>query len=188
MSECVSIDTRERLPEYLHDRLVPAERSSMVSHLAECEECRLELALLASVRDALAGRAPAIDTASIVRALPRARVRRAAQPWVLQLAAALTFVSLGGVSLVVARSFFGPGSPAAIVDSAAGPTHDTLASGVEPAVASGRHVLTIGGGVADLGADQLEQLLGALEAVEALPSADPDEVVGTVLPRESEAR
>lgn len=131
--------------------------------------------MLASVRQAMQQRAPAIDTAAIVRALPRPTRRRVVRPSIMQLAAALSFLSLGGVSLVVARSFYDRESAVATSDS--GRTR----SGSDSVVGDGTRLLaiadpglTVGGGVADLGADEIEQLLGALESLEAIPSAQQD--------------
>ena len=99
MSECAATTMRDLLPEYLHSRLGVEERAQVAAHLAECEECPLELAMLTSVREAMRQRTPAIDTAAIVRALPRPRRRRAVRPWILQLVAqefADTVVVRGG--------------------------------------------------------------------------------------------
>ncbi|MFN8572524.1 MAG: zf-HC2 domain-containing protein [Gemmatimonadaceae bacterium] len=188
MSDCRVIEVRDQLPEYLHERLGAAEQRVVEMHLSECEECRAELATLRAVRDAFARTTPAVDVGAIVRALPApsARRSRGTRPWMLRLAAAISFISIGGMSLVVARSFYGP-STAVTADSIA---RSTTGDSALPAVASsGQGVapatpvgLTVGGGVSDLEADQLEQLLGALETIEAVPSADPDESIAQTLP------
>ncbi|MEP7345876.1 MAG: zf-HC2 domain-containing protein [Gemmatimonadaceae bacterium] len=190
MSECGSTEIRDLLPGYLHQRVTAPERATIDSHLADCEECRLELAMLTSVREAMRQRTPVIDTAAIVRALPKPQRRRAVRPWMLQLAAALSFISIGGVSLAVARSFYNDRRAAITQDSTRpGSSVDSVpGTGVQVAIAPGRPGLTVGGGVGDLGADELELLLGALESLEAVPSAEPDDLLSQVTPRASGVR
>lgn len=192
MSECGSTEIRDALPEYLHQRVTAPERATIDAHLADCEECRLELAMLTSVREAMQERTPVIDTAAIVRALPKPQRRRTVRPWMLQLAAALSFISIGGVSLVVARSFYNDRRAAATQDSTrTGSSIDSVPKGsgdVLLAAASGRPGLTVGGGVTDLGADELELLLGALESLEAVPAAEPDDPLSQVTLRASGVR
>lgn len=186
MSDCGSTEIRDMLPAYLHLRLRVMERALVDAHLAACEECQLELAMLTTVRDAMRLRTPAIDTAAIVRALPKPQRPRAVRPWMLRLAAVLSFISVGGVSLFVARSFYDGGSIAEISDSGqSSSSADSVAprgSALLPA-SSGSPGLTVGGGVADLGTDELEQLLGALESLESVPSADPDGLLAQEIPR-----
>lgn len=211
MSDCTTAEVQELLPELMHGRLDEATRLRVERHLARCAECAAELSTLMAVRSALA-RTPAIDTAAIVRALPRPpaivqegndalRLERGRAPAVTarrphvpaarrsavwQIAAALMLVSAGGMSLAVARSYFDGG----VVDSgiargidsvrpfASGESAVAVPSG-EAASAAGAPSLTLGGGVEDMDAAELESLLGALESLEAAPSAEPD--VGSVI-------
>jgi anti-sigma factor RsiW len=120
MSECANVEMRELLPELVNDRLERHARARVEAHLAACEECAAELEALRVVRRIYA-RTPAIDTATIVAALPRpgarpaapviaidsARAARPARRFVpARLAAAITVIALGGTSLVVARRAF----------------------------------------------------------------------------------
>ena len=182
MSDCASIAHRELLPEYLHQRLTAADCAQVDAHLAECEECRLELTILTTFRDARGEQTPAIDTAAILRALPKPPRRRMVRPWVLRLAAALSFVSIGGVSLVVARSFYDGGNGTVLSDSSRLVSSSDSGAGSESA-ASDRGGLTVAGGVADLGVDEIEQLMGTLESLEGVPSADPDDLLAPETPR-----
>ena len=182
MSDCGSTVCRELLPDYLHQRLTVAERTRVDAHLAECEECRLELAMLTTFRDARREQTPVIDTAAIVRALPKPPRRRAARPWVLRLAAAISFVSIGGVSLVVARSFYDGGDVTAIADSSRSGASSDSGARSDPA-ASDRGGLTVAGGLGDLGVEEIEQLMGTLESLEGVPSADPDDLLAQEIPR-----
>lgn len=175
MSDCTNVEIRELLPEYLHDRLGATARARVDAHVATCADCAGELAVLRSVRQAYAGR-PAIDTDAIVRALPRPattrRRRRTATPW-LRVAAVVSFVSLGGISIVALRDFLNGDGARHMVD--------TLALGTDssrPAMANGAYpVISFGGGVSDLGTDDLEALLAAVETLEGALPAEPDDLL-----------
>ena len=166
MSDCQNVEIRELLPEYLSGTLSDVRRSEVSSHLARCEDCAEELALLQLIRQAYEASSPAVNVSAIVSKLPRKSSRPAIRSWrhsqAFQIAAAVSFIALGGISLAVARSFF-DGSPTATVG-------DTVIANAEaPAI-------SFAGGVSDLGDEDLEALLSALESIEALPvteTADP---------------
>lgn len=69
MRECDDVDVQDVLPEYLGGALGAAERARVERHLDACEHCRAELALLREVR--AMHRAPTVDVARIVAALPK---------------------------------------------------------------------------------------------------------------------
>lgn len=170
MSDCLVVEIREQLPEFLHNRLEAAARARVEAHLLTCADCAAELALLRSVREALT-QAPVVDVSAVVRALPKPpkrRPRATARFTMLQLAAALTFVSLGGVSIAVARAFFGGEQAVLVADSTL--HRDSAALG-----AAGLGI-SFGGGVGDLADEDLESLLSAVESIEALPPAEPAEL------------
>lgn len=168
MSDCLNVEIRELLPEYLNGTLSASRRAEVEAHLAGCAECADELAVLRRVREAYA-EAPAINVGAIVAALPRQSARpamrtaRAGAPVVrswrrshaFQIAAAVSFITLGGISLAVARSFFNGNTSAGQIDTG-------IASIEAPAI-------SFAGGVSDLGDEDLEALLTALETIEALP-------------------
>lgn len=167
MSDCQNVEIRELLPEYLSGTLSDVRRSEVASHVAGCQDCAEELALLQLVREAYAASSPAVNVSAIVSKLPRKSRRPAMRSsWrhsqAFQIAAAISFIAVGGISLAVARSFF-DGSPTATVG-------DTVMANPEaPAI-------SFAGGVSDLGDEDLEALLSALESIEALPvteTADP---------------
>ena len=160
MSDCLNVEIRELLPEYLTGTLSAARRAEVDAHVAGCAECADELTVLRLVREAYA-EAPAVNVGAIVAALPRKSSRPAIRSWrrsnAFQIAAAVSFIALGGISLAVARSFFNGTTTVAQVDSTIAP------NGAEtPAI-------SFAGGVSDLGDDDLEALLTALETIEALP-------------------
>lgn len=178
MSDCTNVEIRELLPEYLQSRVAAPDRARVEAHLASCDECAAELATLRSVRQAYA-RVPVVDVASIARALPKPRRRTVRSFTMLQLAAAISFISLGGISLAVVRSVFN-GEPTVMhIDSAVTPAGDS-GSKVSPESARARtgvvsRGISFGGGVSDLAEEDLEALLSAIESLEAAPPVDPDE-------------
>ena len=175
MSDCLNVEIRELLPEYLGGTLSASRRAEVDAHVASCAECADELTVLRLVREAYAG-SPAVDVKAIVAALPRKSARPAMRVQVggpvnrswrrshaFQIAAAVSFIALGGISLAVARSFF-DGNPSAVAP-------DTLV-----AMNAETPAISFAGGVSDLGDEDLEALLSALEEIEALPvteTADP---------------
>src|SRR5688572_4250769 len=121
MSDCPNVEIRELLPDYLGGKLSDVRRSEVSSHLASCQECAEELALLQLVRQAYEATTPAVNVSAIVGALPRKAVRPVIRSWrrghAFQIAAAVSFIALGGISLAVARSFFTVSPDSAQVDS-----------------------------------------------------------------------
>lgn len=166
MTDCLNVEIRELLPEYLGGTLSAARRAEVESHLASCDDCAEELALLRLVRQAYAATAPAVDVGRIVAALPKKSVRPIRRSWrtsqAFQIAAAVSFIALGGISVTVARSFLG-NDPTAI-------PRDTLV-----ASSADTPVISFAGGVQDLGDEDLEALLSALESIEALPMTETSE-------------
>lgn len=173
MSDCTNVEIRELLPEYLHGRLDASARSRVEAHLRSCTECAGEATLLRSVREAYA-LTPAIDTATIVRKLPPpvvVRPRSAPRLTWLRVAAVVSFISVGGLSLAAVRDFLTGDSQLRRGDSVS-----LVVRGVDtPNVTDGRPVISFGVGVSDLGTDDLEALLAAVESMEAAPPLDPDE-------------
>jgi Putative zinc-finger len=181
MSDCQNVEIRELLPDLLHGRLSAPARQRVEAHLAECQDCADELSLLRSVRAAFE-RVPAMDTAAIVRALPLPNRRVAGGIWghrtALRIAAAVSFISLGGISLAVARSFFGPKPTIMQVDTAmrASLPGDTNESTVLVNTSTTTPVISFAGGVSDLGAEDIEALITDIESIEAAPLPEPVDV------------
>lgn len=192
LTDCSNIEMRELLPDFLHDTLSPSDRTRVEAHLATCAECAAEHALLKSARRAMAGlRVPRVDTAGIVAALPRPMMpalehRRTVgrrSPMLFRLAAAITFISLGGISVAIARTYFGE-APATTVDSVMTWRSDpalgapTLARADTPRAASPAEGLSVHPSISDLGDADLESLLGELDLIEAAPLAEPETTPG----------
>jgi anti-sigma factor RsiW len=102
MNDCPNADVRDLLPDLVHGRLDQATRAMVESHVADCADCRAELALLRDLR-AATGRTPALNLGAIAAAVPayRAPVRRSWVGW--RTAAAVTLVVAGGSSIIVTR-------------------------------------------------------------------------------------
>ena len=167
MSDCPNVEIREQLPEYLSGTLSARRRAEVEAHLAGCEDCADELELLRLVREAYTEMAPAVNVNAIVSALPRRASRPAVRSWrrshAFQIAAAVSFIALGGISLAVARSFFTvtPESVQQIDTVAVNNVGDTP--------------ISFAGGLSDLGDEDIEALISALESIEALPVVEPSD-------------
>ena len=205
MFDCANVEVRELLPDFVGGTLDAATRARVTAHIAECAECASELETLRLVRSAFAD-APAVDTARIVASLPKAPVsgRRVAAPsprarWMdWRVAAALTMVTVGGLSVVVtqqrppATRVPGLDTPALRVVDDSTPGTSTVApiasrvpdTGTTPtriappASRAARAELSFGGGgEGDLDDASLRALLGALDEIDrgpVAPSAEPD--------------
>jgi len=212
MFDCANVEMRELLPEMAAGTLDASERARVDAHVIACAECASELETLRLVRGAFA--APAVDTQRIVAVLPKplagavtitttAPVKR----WVdWRLAAALTMITVGGLSVAVVQRRGSDATGVAIDSGAVTPaarsgdravdSPDTLAgrgtrsdTGREPTApgsrgpASPRAQLSFNGGVGDLDDASIQALLGALEEIDrapVAPSAEPDR--SSVLP------
>lgn len=180
MTDCTNGELRDLLPLLAHDALEAGDAARVRQHLATCADCRAELALLATARDAFDAATPAISTSAIA-----AGVQRAMRPSVVQrpallrasgrrwmsgrlVAAAASVVFLASISLtVLARTF---GAPAVGGDS-------VMASGARDSASELRLFASAGlnvtGGLSDLSDDELTTLLDELDSVEATIDAEP---------------
>ena len=187
MSDCSNVEMRELLPEYLHQVLDARARARVEAHLASCEDCTVELETMRAVRMALS-RTPPIDTRSIVAALPRpaARVARSARHFPMwRVAAALTMVSVGGLSLVLARKAYTP-EPMTAKAVAVAPTPPAAGTAATPNVspsgaaattaapASAEPALSFGGGVDDLENADIEALIAAVDGLDVALAVEPE--------------
>jgi len=204
MFDCAIVEMRERLPELAAGALDAATRARVEAHVAACADCAAELETLRLVRAAYTN-APVVDVRRIVSALPHppavSRTASHAGPpvrrWMdWRIAAALTMITVGGLSVAVARRAGSPGA----VDSAGAQTNrdsvviaSTAPSGagnsgpaetvhvrrpLAPTRASSQKAqLSFGGGVDDLDRATIEALMGALDEIDrapVAPSAEPD--------------
>lgn len=160
MRDCSNGEVRDRLPELMHNRLAGEMLVVVRAHVAECADCRAELALLEQLRSAVA--VPRLDSARIVASLPRYRAvpvwRRAMQS--AQLRAAAAVVLLVGAYAVVKES---------------GDTPATEVRIAAPVQTTTTNELAIGDSFTDLTDADLAALveeIGELEAVTPEPADD----------------
>ena len=205
MSDCANVEVRELLPDLAVGALDAATRARVEEHLATCADCASELETLRLVRAGFSS-TPAVDVARVVAALPKpvasAAVQRGAQPvrrWLdWRVAAALTTITVGGLSLAVSQRISSdsvvarrdsiqaqapeqraPESvPAMPPRAGAGTPRDTQSPNAPPPRRSTtRDQLSVGGGTGDIDDTSLRALLGALDEIDRAPiapSAEPD--------------
>jgi len=166
MTDCPNGDVRDLLPDLVHDRLAPDARRDVEAHVRSCLDCQQELGLLRGMRATLR-RAPSVDVAAIVAAIPayRAPVRRSWGGW--RAAAAIMILAAGGTSVAV----LGRGGNG-VADSM--PESASVAAPVAsvPSAAAPLELATGGGIIGELTDRELSALLKDLETLEVLPSAE----------------
>lgn len=192
MTDCPNGGVRDALPDYLHDRLEPARRAEVESHLTTCEACRAELSLLRDLRATLR-RAPVVDVAAIAAAIPPHR-ERPTRTWATswRAAAAVVAIAVGGTSIALLRTR----APAAPADVAPYVRAESVASrGAQPIAAAPsrpeapavvrtaparapEHVVTTGelamasGTIGELSDRELSALVEGIESLDGLPSTE----------------
>jgi anti-sigma factor RsiW len=195
MTDCPRADVRDLLPDWVHGSLPAPERAEVEAHLAGCDACRAEAALIGAMRRALADDAPRLDAARIADAVRAGRTAapRARRGWRAGVGGLALAASLAAVAVLARdgdRRPLSPGEPPTGTPAAAtatpmpAPTTAARESVVAPGTARGparaRAQLSMGGGVTDLDEEQLEMLLERLDGVVALPDEAPAPVVGTL--------
>ena len=206
MFDCANVEMRELLPELVAGTLDASARARVDAHVITCAECASELETVRLVRGAFA--APAVDTQRIVAALPKPLTGPVAitstvpvKRWVdWRLAAALTMITVGGLSVAVVQR---RGTDATDVPIDSGAVAPAIASGRRAVDSAGpadrpgtlsetgsdltargstgpafrRAQLSFNGGVGDLDDASIQALLGALDDIDrapVAPSAEPD--------------
>ena len=198
MSECKS-DLRDRLPEYVHGLLAPARRAEMEAHLASCAECRGEVALLRTAREAIVRRTPAVSAERVAGAVrstrvsgtlpgtrPRMeRVRRPMPQYAWRIAAAIALIATGAMGYFVGRRGTVP-PPSQLATNPVVPAAPAPVPGAPkpvplqhpepqmPAVTAANTGLTFGGGLSDLSAAQADALMKDLDGIAATIDAEPE--------------
>lgn len=167
MRDCPNGEIRDLLPEFVHDRLNPVEAARVQEHLASCEDCEVEVALLRSLREELT--APVAVNVSAISAGVVARTTRAPRTasWsqARWLRAAVLLVVVGGASAVTLQRFgggSGPGQP-----GMPKPMPAMAPEGTTPA-----KELAFAGDVSDLKDTELQELEAAIAALEKQPIGD----------------
>ena len=189
MSECVSPEMRDLLPDFVNGRL-DAERAAEISaHLIECAECAAEVELLRLVV-ASAPTTHSMDIDRIASALPtrtrhgfvlhrgahtsqlassatKPAITRSSRVWsrpAVKVAAGVAIVAAGGLSLLVGRDVL---RPEAQVGQA--PYQQTR----QVAVASVAG-LSLAGELEELSDEHVVTLLSEIDGMDGLPAAEPE--------------
>ncbi|HST08591.1 MAG TPA: zf-HC2 domain-containing protein [Gemmatimonadaceae bacterium] len=190
MNECTEREVQELLPELLHRTLMSGDRERVELHLATCESCREELAVLRQVKGA-AVFAPAIDVGQIVRQIPpyqriappaQAPSRARIGQWLT--AAAAVLLVIGGGSVLVNRQ----ANSIAPVASESSPVQTRVGSSVitaDPVVVSTSvasapsptHAYALASDVSSLSDGDLVQLMNDMDDFDALPGSEPEPVI-----------
>ena len=148
MNDCPNAEIRDLLCDAVHGTLGEANCARVDEHVAGCEDCRAELALLHRARAVLSRNAPSVDTARIVAALPP---RRAAarglrfSTWRVAATIAVIAIGAGSLSLVGREQMVAVGE-----DTAAGRVADP-------------QTLSFSGRLSMLQDEDLEQLLAEID-------------------------
>jgi anti-sigma factor RsiW len=188
-------EIQEMLPDLLHGTLAADARARVETHVASCEQCREELAVLRTVKSA-AVLAPAINVDQVVRRIPPyqkivpAVERPAATTRVVSwlVAATMAIALIGGGSLVLARrdvpTAVSITDPQVSIPSPAAPEPTSVAgSGSQPepatvvAVTPHTHALALAADVGGLSDGNLEQLMTEMAQFDALPATEGDPVI-----------
>lgn len=157
-------EIRDLLPEFVHDRLPPAEAARVRELLAGSEELRAEAELVRALGSALA--TPRVDVGRISAGVIAQTIRPAVggAPLVVRrpssrrwLRAAALLVMVGSASAVIVQRAFGPGNGVETAPDSA-------------AVVSAELALTTD--VSDLADAELAALEQAVASLEAAPSSD----------------
>lgn len=191
MTDCPNAEMRDRLPDLLHERLDASARAAVMAHVAECADCRTELALLREARVALSTGVRNVDVAAIAREVfERARAPRvvhtARSRWLdWRLAASIVILAIGAGSFVVMRNrgdnapeHVAPVAVRSPVPEAKGnvATAPESVATISPTVATPSAELSAASDVSDLSDNQLRALVDDLQTLDALPSPDPEPV------------
>lgn len=192
MTDCPNGAVRDALPDYLNDRLDPARRREVESHVAGCATCREELSLLRALR-ATVRRVPAVDVEAIAASIPpyHAPVRRS---WATsgRIAAAIALIAIGATSVALLRertsakpvevtppvagapTLSGDSTPIAPTPAAPeAPVASRTAPVQTPGSATAVRELAIAGGsIADLSDRELSTLVEGIESLDGVPSAE----------------
>lgn len=190
MNECMASDIQEMLPDLLHSALPVEQRERVEQHLAACESCREELAVLRTVKDAVIF-APAIDAARIAGRIPPYRAivpapapaRSRITQWLVAATAAVLVI--GGGSVVMNRDSATTDTVAVVsspTDTGASQSVAVMTPGGTPVASPASptaqvHTFALASDVASLSDGDLVQLMNDMDDFDALPAAEPDPVI-----------
>jgi anti-sigma factor RsiW len=169
MIDCPNGESRDQLPDFVHDQLNPTARAVVAAHVAQCAACAAEVTLLRELRGTLRN-GPTVDVARIVAALPApSRVPRdGGRRFGWRVAAAVIALVIGGGSAAILSGRLRERDvPGPQVARQAPPEPSRL----QQVAASG---ISIDADLAEASAVELEALLEDLETFDGLPAREPE--------------
>ena len=181
MNNCLDSGIQEMLPDLAHGTLDEPSRIRVEAHLASCESCREDMAVIQTVKNA-AVFAPTIDVQRVVRQIPPYRaidpgVQAPARSRVTQWLVAAGFIValVGGGSLLMSRQDKvtpTKSEVAGVTDTrgqSGSATPDVPATEAAPSLA-------FAGSIDDLSDSSLVQLMADMSQFDALPATEPEPV------------
>ncbi len=206
MHDCADGQMRDLLPGYVNKTLSAEDHAAVDNHLATCDDCVAEIEVIEAAVRAFA--APQVNIAKIVKALPATprsakRSMFAGTAW--RVAAAIGVVLIGAGSVFALRGFFVPaGTQTQTAAVAPAPAASATLATTEPVAppapvaapiataattnapaASSKHrgtTISFGGGLSDLSDAQLDALMSELDALDSIPSAEPETHLTPIVP------
>jgi hypothetical protein len=193
MTDCPNAEMRDRLPDLLHEQLEMSVRAALMAHVDQCEDCRAEVALLREARIVLSPDMLAVDVVAISRVViettrtpVNARAHRSPwMDWRIAASLALLLVGAGSVRMLLGSREAPP--PVAVVadTSSVAPNAARAETGAvepirpaepSPVATEASAELSAAAPVSDLSESELRALLQELDAIDAVPSAEPEQV------------
>jgi anti-sigma factor RsiW len=174
MIECSNAEIRDQLPDLVNGLLAGDSLLSLRAHVAGCSSCQAEVQLIERSRAILIFATPRIDASRIAQRIPapRGRARSWGMDW--RIAASIAVLAVGGGGTALMYNARGPLQPS---DSAA-----LIAN-----VAAAENELPLSADLSGLSDDQLRVLVGSVQQIEALPTAEPSSPPGSIVPDTSGA-
>lgn len=207
MTDCPNAEIRDLLPDYVHDQLSSADYARVAQHLVSCAECADELALLQAVFE-IRPSVSSVNIIGILASLPKpgqhasvtvfgdvpaaaiegvreigsarsaATKRGGFRTW--RIAAAIAAVTVGGLSVAIARQGFVTVNEQALPDSASVigmasvPAYQLPVSSADAALrqSDSRNALSIGD-LSEFSDEQLDAMNARLEQWDGSASVEP---------------
>ncbi len=161
MNDCPNAEIRDQLCDVVHRTMSDADCRRVEDHIATCADCTAEIALIRRAHAVLTRRAPSVDTATIVAALPKRRTQRVMSFSAWRVAASIAVIAVGAASLSLVR----------MEDRVDG------ASITAAGVAADEHTLSLGGRLSALEDEDLEQLLAEMDDFDGATLVEPRAVL-----------
>lgn len=195
MTDCVSAEMRDALPDLIHGRLEADRAAEVEEHIASCAECAAELELLRNVF-ASAPSAPSMNVGRIASAIPApARAQRSWVSPLIRIAAVIAVVSAGALAINVGKRVTQPSGAAVTMPTSqasqpirpavssevvtvrpGGPKAEQLHQPVKSPTRVADVGLSLVGEVDDLSDERLVTLINEMDRMDAIPSAEPEAI------------